>query len=133
MRFMIYFAALMALWPFAAVAVEAVKNPSNYSIKEYAFILGVSILGGVVSWFSKVHKGDVSSAYRVSQLVGELATSALAGLIAFWMCEWAGLAPLLTATLVGISGHAGTRALAWFERFAESKFGPGTPIDGGAK
>jgi hypothetical protein len=46
-------------------------------------------------------------------------TSAFAGLITFWLCEWAVVHPLLTAALVGISGHMGSRAIFKLERLAE--------------
>ena len=62
------------------------KGPLDYSLKQYGFILGISLLGGVVSWSHKVRKGD-AQAWNVMQLIGELATSAFAGLLAFWLCE----------------------------------------------
>jgi hypothetical protein len=48
-------------------------------------------------------------------LVGELSTSALAGLLAFYVCEWAEVAPVLTAAFVGVAGHMGTRGIAVLE------------------
>lgn len=119
------FGAVVALWPLFVHAAETIKQPLSYSLREYAMILGTSLLGGLVSWYAKVRRGEVS-VYKISQLVGELCTSAFAGLIAFWICEWAGMAPLLTAALVAISGHAGATAIQWFERFAESKLTTGS-------
>ena len=57
------------------------------------------------------------------ELIGEIATSAFAGLITFWLCEAAQLDPLVTAALVGISGHMGSRALYQFERWAQTRLG----------
>lgn len=113
---------LHLLAPLAAQAQDALKAPFNYSLRDYGFILAIAILGGLVSWFAKVRRKEVP-AWGVHQLIGELATSAFAGLLAFWICEWANFPQLLTLSLVGISGHMGTLAIQNFERFAARKFG----------
>lgn len=41
--------------------------------------------------------------------------SAFAGLMAFWLCEYSNLNPLLTSAIVGMSGHAGAKGLIWLE------------------
>lgn len=102
------------------------KNPLDYSVKQYGFTLAVALLGGLVSWLAKVRKGDASP-WNVMQLVGELCTSAFAGLLAFWLCEWSGAPPLLSAAMTGIAGHMGTRAIATFEEFAARRWGVSTP------
>jgi sugar phosphate permease len=108
--------------PSLAWAADAIKDPLNYPLKQYAFMLSTALLGGLVSWYAKVRKGDVM-AWNLSHLIGELCTSAFAGLIAFWICESFGFAPLITASLVGISGHMGTRAIQAFEDFAKARWG----------
>ena len=105
---------LHLLMPAAAWAQGKLKDPLDYSLKTYGLILGVALLGGFVSWYAKVRSGALPG-WSVSHLVGELATSALAGLLCFWLCEWAGFDRLLSAALTGIAGHAGTRAIALFE------------------
>ena len=100
------------------------KSPLDYSVGQYGFILGIALLGGLVSWWGKVRKGEIQ-VWSVNSLIGELATSALAGLLCFWICEWAGLAPLLTAALTGIFGHMGTRALTLLEEWGQARF-PGS-------
>jgi hypothetical protein len=120
-RFLAILALVVALFnPLAVKAAE--KDPLAYPLKQYGFILAVALLGGLVSWYGKVRAGTLQ-AFNVMALVGELATSALAGLIAFWLCEYAGLAPALEAALVGIAGHMGTRAITAFEAFAQRKWG----------
>lgn len=97
--------------PMQSHAVEiVVKDPLNYPLKQYFFILALSVLGGLVGWYGKVRKGEVA-ATSLSALIGELATSALSGLLTFWVCEWANLQPVLTAAVVGVAGHMGARAL----------------------
>jgi hypothetical protein len=105
-----------------AQALVVTKDPLSYPLKQYAFMLGTALLGGLVSWYAKVRKGDIMP-WSVSHLIGELSTSAFAGLIAFWVCEGLGFAPLVTASLVGIAGHMGTRAIQAFEDFAKARWG----------
>jgi predicted CDP-diglyceride synthetase/phosphatidate cytidylyltransferase len=94
------------------------KDPTHYALLTYAWVVALSLLGGVVSFARKVREG-VSRRFNVSEFIGELVTSAFAGLITFWLCEWAVVHPLLTAALVGISGHMGSRAIFKLEQFAE--------------
>ena len=115
-------AAALALGITQTAAGAENKSPLDYSIGQYGVILGVALLGGLVSWWAKVRKGE-AKAWHISGLVGELCTSAFAGLLAFWLCEWAATPPLLTASLVGISGHMGTRAISAFEAWAQNRLG----------
>jgi len=113
----------MVLWLVMGAAQATVeRDPMNYSFKQYGFILGVALLGGLVSWAAKVRAGALR-AWNLMALVGELSTSAFAGLLCFWFCEWQNLDPLLTASLVGVAGHMGTRAIILAERMAERKWG----------
>lgn len=109
------------LFPLVAFAQEKAKSPLDYSLSQYGLTLGIALLGGFVSWCAKVKKGEVQM-FNISSLIGEMSTSAFAGLLAFWLCEWAGLSPILTAALVGISGHMGTRAITMFEEWAARRF-----------
>ena len=63
--------------------------------------------------------------FNVPEFLGEVLTSGFTGVITFYLCEWAGLHQLLTAALVGISGHMGSRALMLFEKWAEKRFAGG--------
>lgn len=87
----------------------------------YAWVFLLSILGGVVNFMRKLQEGH-TRAFNIIEFVGELVTSAFAGVITFWLCENAQLAPLVTAALVGVSGHAGSRAIFLLEDFMKSKF-----------
>lgn len=121
MRWLAVIALVLALLA-PLVARADGKGPLDYSLKQYGLTLAIALLGGLVSWLAKVRKGDASP-WNVMQLVGELCTSAFAGLMAFWLCEWSGAPPLLSAALTGIAGHMGTRAISTFEQFAEKRFG----------
>jgi hypothetical protein len=108
------------LWMPATAWAQSMKNPLDYSLKTYGLILAVALLGGFVSWYAKVRKGELPG-WSVNHLIGELATSALAGLLCFWLCEWANFQPLLTAALAGIAGHMGTKAIGMFEEWAAKR------------
>ena len=92
------------------------KDPTNYSVFTYMWVFGLSAWGGIVSFFRKVREGS-SNKFSFVELVGEIATSAFAGLITFYLCEASGFSQLWTAVLVGVSGHMGTRALFHLEGF----------------
>ena len=105
-----------------ALAAEADRNPMDYTLRQYAFLLGVALLGGFVSWYAKVKSGQVA-AWSVMHLVGELVTSAFAGLMTFWIAESMNSPQLVTIALVGISGHMGARAITGFEAWAGARWG----------
>ena len=107
-----------------------------YSLREYAVILGIALLGGFASWYSRVRRGE-AELLNFSALVGELAVSAFAGLITFWICESFELSPLITAAAAGMAGHAGGTGISWLERlgkrYAEKRFGVTGPAPLGDK
>lgn len=114
------------LLPAAAWAQVKLKDPLDYSLKTYGLILAVALLGGFASWYDKVRKGELPP-WSVNHLIGELATSALAGLLCFWLCEWREFPPLLTAALTGVAGHMGTKAISMFEQWATKRALKGKP------
>lgn len=115
-------AAALALMMHSAWAADAVgaKDPLEYPLKQYAFILALSLLGGLVGWYSKVRRGHLHVA-NLMALVGELATSALAGLLVFYLCEYLNVAPVLTAAVVGMAGHTGAKVLSWAEEALKAR------------
>lgn len=108
-------AVLAAFAARSVTAAELAKDdPLNYDLRQYAFILGIALLGGLVAWHRKVKRGAVQFA-NLKAMVGELCTSAFAGLLAFWACRYIGLHPALEAAVVGMAGHMGAKALDWAE------------------
>lgn len=97
------------------------KSPESYHWLTYAWVFGLSALGGAVSFIRKVREGR-ARAFNITEFVGELFTSAFAGVLTFYLCEWSNFAPLATAAFVGIAGHMGSRALFQIEGFFETKF-----------
>lgn len=113
--------SLHLLLPIVVWAQVRTKDPLDYPLKTYALILGIALLGGVVSWYSKVRKGEIPL-WSINHLVGEMATSALAGLLVWWLCEWAGYAPLFNAAMAGMAGHMGARAITLLEEWGTRRF-----------
>lgn len=97
------------------------KDPTNFSLLTYAWVLLLSSWGGLVSFMRKRRCGMVRP-FNFAELLGELLTSAFAGMLTFWLCEASNINPLVTAALVGISGHMGSRAIFQFEQWAEARF-----------
>lgn len=97
------------------------KDPSTYSWLTYLWVTGLGAWGGLVSFYRKLRAGKARP-FNVVELVGEITTSAFAGLITFWLCEAAEIQPLVTAALVGVTGHMGSRAIFLIESWAEDHF-----------
>jgi hypothetical protein len=93
------------------------KDPTTYGLLTYAWVFALSAWGGAINFWRKVKTGQ-ARAFNIMELIGELFTSAFAGVITFWLAESAGIDGLLTAALVGISGHMGSRAIAVMEQWA---------------
>jgi len=98
------------------------KDPMNYSLITYLWVFGVSALGGVVSYVRKVRAGQAEK-FSIMEVIGEIVISAFTGLVTFWLCEAASIDQPLTAALVGISGHMGSRAIALFEDMLKRRLG----------
>ena len=117
---------LQLMMPLIAHSESVLKTPMSYSLQEYGVVLATALLGGLANWWIKVRKGE-QAVWNIAALIGELCVSAFSGLMAFWLCEWWGLPPLLTAAVIGMSGHAGARGLNALEsigqRVMEKKLG----------
>lgn len=111
----------------AAAAAANAAAPATHegitavSLITYGWVFAISLLGGVVNFARKVRAGE-TRVFRLTEFVGELATSAFAGVLAFWLCKASGLGEYVTAVIVGISGHMGSRAIFKLEQVAERWF-----------
>lgn len=121
MRYLAILTLCLHLMAPAVSWAQAAKDPLSYPLKQYGFMLATALLGGLVSWYGKVRKGELKG-WQISHLIGELATSAFAGLLCFWICQAWGLDLSWTVPLVGISGHMGTKAISAFESYAQRRF-----------
>lgn len=109
---------LQMLAPAVSLAqVASTKDPMSYPLKTYGFMLVMAIFGGFVSWYAKVRRNEIPGS-SLFHLIGEITTSAFAGLVTFFICEYAGLSRGITAPLVGIAGHMGAKVISWYEERA---------------
>jgi hypothetical protein len=78
-----------------------------------------AMIGGAVSFYQKVKK-KAARWMNIGELVGEMATSAFAGLVTGFLFDGLGANPMVTFAAVGVAGHAGGRALFWIEQKAQA-------------
>ena len=117
MRFISYFTVVLCiLAPLIAWAQDKARDPLSVPLKTYGLMLGAALLGGFVSWYGKVKRGEIPG-YSVFHLIGELATSALSGMVCYFVCAYLNLPDGLTAAFTGVSGHMGARAISLFEEY----------------
>jgi len=96
------------------------KDPLNYSIFTYLWVLILSIWGGTAYNIRKIREGKLKR-FSFSEWVGDIVISGFLGVITFWLCEYADIDPLLTAAIVGISSHQGTKGIAVIEDILHEK------------
>lgn len=94
--------------------LDSIKDPASYTWITYVWVILLASLGGLVNYARRAKMG-YPQRWTIVEFVGELATSAFTGLLTFYLCEYAHIRPLLTAALVGISGHMGSRLLYQLE------------------
>lgn len=125
------FLALVVVFVVALVAFDVFAQTGepardSWPVLTYLWIAVWASVGGVISFWQKVRAGQARW-FNVGELLGEMATSAFVGLITGLLCEAGKFPAPLTWALVGITGHAGGRAIFWLERMlqkvAEKQFG----------
>ena len=97
------------------------KDPSNTALfvewmrqfTPYFTTVFLSIWGGVVNHIQTIRNGRKK--FQLKELIFDLVVSTFAGLITFYFCRSAGISETMSAVLIAISGHMGTRAIAGFE------------------
>ena len=106
--------------------VTAGKSLSDLPLSTWAWVVGLSLWGGVVNWVQKVKRGEARW-FNLVEFVGELAVCSFVGVVTFLLCTQQGFDELLTAALVAVSSHMGTRGLYTLEQFFSKKFGITAP------
>ena len=82
--------------------------------------IALSTWGGLVQYAQRLRRGEPFS-WR--SLALDLVISPFAGLLTWLLCQSAGITGPLSAVLIAVSGHMGTRAIASLETFRERVFG----------
>ena len=97
------------------------KDPNNTALfvewlrqfMPYLSTFFLSTWGGVVNHITTLRNGRKK--FQLKELLFDLVISTFAGLITFYFCRSAGISETMSAVLIAISGHMGTRAIAGFE------------------
>ena len=97
------------------------KDPNNSAlfvelmrqVMPYLSTIFLSTWGGLVNHITKLRSGEKK--FQAKELISDLVVSTFAGLITFYFCRAASVSETMSAVLVAISGHMGTRAIAGFE------------------
>lgn len=76
-----------------------------------------ALFGGVLHYINSV-KEDAQK-WQKFRFCADLITASGAGWITWMLCKWANLDYNLSAVLIGVSGHMGTRSLFLLEKFVE--------------
>lgn len=100
------------------------SDPSFWDWLTWAWVIAMSFLGGVASFARKVKSGH-ARAWNFTEFIGEIVTSALVGIITFYLCSWREFPLSLTGALVGIASHMGSRALFKLEALFDAKLPTG--------
>jgi hypothetical protein len=104
-------------------------GPTAFSFITYVWVFAISILGGIVNFIRKVRDGE-TRAFRFTEFIGEIVTSAFAGVITFYLCKATNIGELLTAVFVGVAGHMGSRAIFKLEKIVERWFDARVTVTG---
>lgn len=82
-------------------------------ILTYLWVMLIAMFGGLVSFIRRINKRTTPMPLRrlFITLAGELVISAFAGLITYWLCQYWGLHPAMTAVFVATSGHLGGKSI----------------------
>lgn len=91
------------------------------SVFSWVWIVGLSVLGGVAAFVRKMRANHVR-AWNITELIGEVVISGLAGLVIAHLCQWREFPMSLTYALTGIGAHMGSRALFKLEALLGAKF-----------
>lgn len=94
------------------------KDPMSYPLLTYLWVFALSMWGGVVHFIQRLKRGE-AKAHNIVEFIGEIVISAFVGVITFYLCELSEFPQILTAALVAVSGHMGTRSLFFFEKVLE--------------
>lgn len=90
------------------------QDPNSISqVITYIWVLALSTLGGLVSYFNRLEKKKIT--HSLLRLVAEMITSSFVGIVTFMLCDAGNFSWQITAAMVAISGHMGTRLVFKFE------------------
>lgn len=97
------------------------KDPMNYGLITYVWVIVLAVWGGTAHNIKKIKEGDLKR-FSIAEWLGDILIAGFIGVLTFFLCEFAGFEQILTAALVGVSSHQGTRGMAVIERLIANRF-----------
>lgn len=99
------------------------KTPFDYTVFQYILVMILGAIGGLVARLQAIIGTGIHCwKCALGRLAVDAITSGFCGLLAFWACESINMKPLLTAVMIGITGHMGSRAIFLIEKLIISKW-----------
>jgi hypothetical protein len=92
------------------------NDPSNYSMLTYMWVLGLSAWGSLVQVIRRATDQELTLKMKLQFIIAEVTISTFAGMVTFFLCEWAQMDKMLSAAFIAISGHMGARAIILTEK-----------------
>lgn len=89
------------------------QNPFIYPLSTYLFVIGLSSISGAIKCISNVCYQQQK--FSFVQLLSDMLTGGLAGLMAFWACDTLSITDSKMYLVVTIAGIMGIRAWNEFE------------------
>ena len=102
-------------------AADLAKDPSSIGWITYAWVLLLSVFGGVVRVARELLKMEKTPREIALVFVVEMLTSGFAGLLTFFLCEASHINPMYTAVLTSVAGWMGVRALTVIEAIYKAR------------
>lgn len=97
------------------------KDPLSYEIATWLWVCALSAFGGLASYVRKIKTGQIQR-FSIMEILGEIVISGFVGVLTFFLCESSNVPPMLSAAMIGISSHMGSRAIFIFETAADNAF-----------
>lgn len=109
------------------------KDPNDYvTALQLIGFSSLALWGGFVSYYQRFLR--TGRKFRLMIFTGEMSTSALSGIVMFYLCRGYGLSEPLTAAFTALAGLAGGKLLERFEQIMNRRVtqilgGPGPKND----
>lgn len=91
------------------------KDPLSYQWLTYAWVIFISLWAGIANYCKRI-KYRESVPFSLAEFIGDITISGFVGVLTFFICESARINPMLSAAIIGISAHMGSRALFMLEQ-----------------
>ena len=92
------------------------------SVFTMIWVLALSTWGGIAGYVRKIKQGKTKR-FSLTELVGEIVISSFVGVITYFLCKSSGIDETITAAVVGVSSHMGSRAIYLIEILVRKKTG----------